>query len=205
MDTLVAFLLDRTGSMMPIKDDVIGSFNQFIRSQKDVPGGCRFILTLFDSQSIDTFDYSTIEKVPEFTGETYIPRASTPLYDAIGKTITAVDELDVHVDRILFVIQTDGYENASHHYNKDSIKRLIEEHQGEEYGWDFVFLGADIDAMAVGGSIGVPLANVVSYDSAMTSATMDSMSESVSSYRKGNDWKSDSSSTKTDDTSKATT
>lgn len=191
-EVLIAFLLDRTGSMADVADDAIGAFNAFLRDQKMEAGTLRFVLTLFDSQSIDTQNWESIQDVPFLTRATYQPRAATPLYDAIAKTIEDIDDLGIEVDRVLFVILTDGFENASRTYGKAEVRRIIEEHQGDEYGWDFIFLMADEAAMAEGQAIGIPAAQTMAFigDAAGTRAVAQSMSSVTSSYRQGGDWQS---------------
>lgn len=181
-DVRISFLLDRTGSMAGVKSDVIGGFNSFLEEQRKEPGACRFTLTLFDSQSIDTESFDSVADVPELTEASYIPRAMTPLLDAMGRVIGEVDALPP-AKRTLVVVYTDGLENASREFTKAKVKELVEAKQKD--GWDFIFLGADIDAYNDAGSVGVMAGSTVSTNSAQTGATMDSLSASVSSYRQG--------------------
>lgn len=186
-DTLIAFLLDRSGSMESVKGDVIGGFNSFLAEQRAVPGKCRFVFTQFDSQGVDTVDHKDIKDVPDLTPETYQPRSMTPLLDAIGTTMDRIDDLNVKTDRILFVIYTDGLENASREHTHDSVKKKVSDAQ-ENYGWDFLFLGADIDAYAQSGAIGLARGQTVSVASANTSSTMGAMSATVTDYRGGDSY-----------------
>lgn len=151
--TLVSFLLDRTGSMGSIANDVIGGFNAFIEGQAKEPGECKFVFTLFDSQSVDVEEFESVKDVPALTAETYVPRAMTNLLDAIGETIVHIQDMKKLPKRVLFVIYTDGYENASREYSRQAIKTLVE--KKTEQGWDFIFLGADMDAIGEAGSFGV--------------------------------------------------
>lgn len=183
MTTLISFLLDRSGSMAQWKSDVIGGFNEFLRDQKEQPGDAAFVITLFDSQSVDTAKFDSIQKVPDLTEATYQPRASTPLLDAIGKTINLTDQMSA--DRVLFVIYTDGFENASHEYTKEAIAALVKEREAN--GWDFIFLGADIDAWSQAGLIGVKQGSTFSTQGGATGQTMAAASTATSAYRRGED------------------
>lgn len=185
-ETLVAFLLDRSGSMEDIRQDVIGGFNAFLKEQKRLPGKCRFVFTQFDTVGIDRVDNSSIKEVRELDRDSFVPRGGTPLYDAIGDTIKHVDDLGVEADRILFVIHTDGYENASRRYTKQDIRRMIEEHQGQQ-NWDFVYLGSGLDAMAEGAAIGIPLGHTyaANADWGGTQAVYAAMAQSTTNTRSG--------------------
>ncbi len=147
--TYINFLLDRTGSMQAIKDATIEAFNGFVTNQSAQPGETFWTLTIFDSESIDRlYDALPGAQVPKLTPETYVPRASTPLLDAIGKTTHAALE---HAkgrayDRHVLVIQTDGHENASKEYGVEAVRKLLQEVEG--CGWQIVYLGAGIDAFS---------------------------------------------------------
>lgn len=149
----ISVILDRTGSMESIRDDVIGGFNAFLVQQQAAPGAATFTLVQFDSQ--DPYEvlqaHVDLAGVPPITREQYVPRASTPLYDAIGRGIL---ELEVALakqskatrpDRVVFVIVTDGAENASTEFDRARVGRLIDAKKG--LGWQFVFLSADLDAL----------------------------------------------------------
>lgn len=196
--TLVSFLLDRTGSMGSIANDVIGGFNTFIEGQAKEPGECKFVLTLFDSQSIDVEEFDSVKDVPALTAWSYVPRAATNLLDAIGQTIVHVQDMDKLPKRVLFVIYTDGYENASREYRRADIKALIE--KKTEQGWDFIFLGADIDAIGEAGSFGVAASSTFGVTGAANPhgaagvagpggprGMSASLNASVSSYRAGDE------------------
>lgn len=182
-ETLVSFLLDRTGSMQSIKDDVIGGFNQFIDEQAKQKGKCKFVFTLFDSQSIDVEQYDDVKDVPHLTPKTYVPRAGTPLLDAIGKTIHLVSEIKDAPKRVLFVVYTDGEENSSREYSHDAVRALVKEK--EAAGWDFIFLGSDIDAYSEAMKSGFNAASTVSVTGQHTNSTFDRLSASTASYRSG--------------------
>lgn len=158
--THISVILDRTGSMEPIRDDIIGGFNTFLSRQKEEHGSATLTLIQFDSE--DPFEvvyhFRPLEAVPPLNRRTFVPRASTPLLDAIGRGIR---DLDNSLERlgpgerpakVVFVVVTDGQENASREYTRAQVNRLIEQRDGA--GWQFVFLSADLaaiqDAEAVG-------------------------------------------------------
>lgn len=183
-ETTVSFLLDQSGSMQMIKDDVIGGFNGFIGEQKKQPGKCGFIFTLFDSTSVDTKEYTDVADVPELTDATYKPGVATPLLDAIGQTIRTTEKTNPK-GKVLLVVFTDGYENASKEFKKDTLKKLVAEKEGQ--GWDFIFMGADMDAYGEAGGIGFAGGHTVSMDSASSGQTLMAATASVSSYRSGDE------------------
>jgi len=160
--THIAIILDRTGSMQGIRDDTIGGFNAFVAEQRQLPGTATLTLVQFDSQD----PYEVIHKampiadVPELTAATYVPRASTPLLDAVGRGINDLDATlaalseDERPGKVVFAIVTDGYENASREFSKDDITRMISDHQ-ERADWQFVFLSADLTAFQDAGRYGI--------------------------------------------------
>ena len=167
---LVSFVLDETGSMQSVKKETICGFNEYIQTLKDEKsaGDIRFTLTKFNSGKIEVVhDSVKLEKVNPLCEESYRPANMTPLYDAIGKTIRSLeDKMDGKKATALVVIQTDGNENHSKEFNRDSIFNLIDEKRTA--GWTFAFLGADQDAWLAGQVLGIPKGNVMSYDSAET-------------------------------------
>jgi hypothetical protein len=152
--THLAVILDRTGSMESIRDDTIGGFNAFLNEQKQQPGKATLTLVQFDSQ--DPYEVihqvKTIQEVPELTKETYVPRATTPLLDAIGRGINDLEKCiadmkeDARPSKVVFVVITDGQENASREFRRDQILKMINEKE-KQHGWQFVFLSADLDAI----------------------------------------------------------
>lgn len=161
--THIAVVLDRSGSMMNIKNDAIGGFNQFLQSQKQVPGKCTFTLAQFDDQYEIVHSMRSIHDVPELTGHTYQPRGLTRLLDAIGKTIVEVGNRlrempeNERPGKVVFMVLTDGHENDSREFrNKFSIQEMIKIQQ-EAYNWQFVFLSSTLDAYDVAGSYGFTL------------------------------------------------
>jgi hypothetical protein len=171
------FLLDVSGSMESCRDDTIGGFNSFLDDQKALGGNLSLIQ--FDHEYNKTYDRLAIADVVPLTRETYKPRGSTALLDAIGKTIkdwTATTFPSV-------VILTDGLENSSHSYTKSHIKDLIEQKTKE--GWTFAYLGANQDAFAEAGSIGIAAQCTMNYDGKQTPVAFRRLSQAVSSQASG--------------------
>jgi hypothetical protein len=152
--THIAVILDRTGSMESIRDDTIGGFNAFLNEQKQQPGKATLTLVQFDSQ--DPYEVihqvKTIKEVPELTKKTYVPRATTPLLDAIGRGINDLEKCladmkeDDRPSKVVFVVITDGQENASREFRRDQILKMINEKE-KQNNWQFVFLSADLNAI----------------------------------------------------------
>ena len=156
----IFFLLDRSGSMNVIRDDVIGGVNEFIQRQKTVDGTVKLTLVQFDSHDpydvvYDAVDVKSIEKYDNFE-----PRGMTPLLDAMGTTIVKAGErlknMPEHErpSKVVFVVFTDGYENSSKEYTHNNIKKMVET-QTNQYNWQFIFLGADIDAFNEAEHLGI--------------------------------------------------
>lgn len=189
-ETYIAVLLDRSGSMQSVKDDTIGGFNQFVSEQKAAGDNALLTLVQFDTGGIDVVHESKpIKDVPDLTHETYQPRGGTPLLDALGKTIhstgralSAIPE-QARPDKVVFVIITDGQENSSVEHTKASVKQLIEEQSGK-YNWQFVYLGANQDAFAEAGSMGIPAAATANYVGAATAGAFAAASANVGNYRR---------------------
>lgn len=172
--TLISFLLDRSGSMSSIVDATIDGFNEFVNGQKVSKVDGDFTLTIFDTESIDKLYTHPVSAVPELTHKTYVPRGGTPLLDAIGKTIHDTQaQVDKQTDPlVIFVIMTDGQENSSHEYKLSTIRELIKDK--EDAGWQFVFLGANMDAYSEGMNLGMANAQYVTYsaDAASVNTSM---------------------------------
>lgn len=188
--THIAIILDRSGSMQSIRSDVVGGFNSFLKEQKEVDGKCTVTLVQFDSQ--DPYevlrDFVPIRDVATL-GDEYTPRASTPLYDAVGRGIVdtgsrlaRMAEAD-RPGQVVFVILTDGLENASQEFNRERVLAMIRE-QTDKYAWQFVYLGANQDAMVEGEKIGVCQANAMTYSPGKAGAMMRELSQNVGEYRK---------------------
>jgi hypothetical protein len=159
--THITVILDRTGSMESIRDDTIGGFNAFLKQQKAEPGTATLTLVQFDSQ--DPYEvihrFQPIAEVPALNRETYVPRASTPLLDALGRGINDLEaslgeiKEEDRPSKVVVVVVTDGRENSSREFRKDQIEKMVKE-KTEKSSWQFVFLSTDLagigDAMAVG-------------------------------------------------------
>lgn len=151
----IVFLLDRSGSMSGVENDTIGGYNSYIEKQK---GNNVYVTTvLFDNEYQILNERKHIKEIERLTRKEYFVRGTTALYDAIGKTIKRLDE--VKTDKVLFVITTDGYENASKEFNKQQVKELIQGHKD----WEFIYIGANIDSYAEGSSIGIRKSNISNY------------------------------------------
>lgn len=165
--TEIIMLLDKSGSMHKLTDDTIGGFNSFVESQKD---DTKTTLTtvLFDSTWRILHDGVDIYSVKPMTAKDYIPSGNTAMLDAIGETINRVqdrhDELGAEKpDNVLFVITTDGLENVSSKFTKAQIEKMIQ-HQTKGHGWEFIFLGANMDAVREATSIGIDASKAVNYN-----------------------------------------
>lgn len=166
------FLLDRSGSMESCWDDTIGGFNAFVNEQK--ADGGTLSLIQFDHEFLESYHAKPIDEVEPLTRETFKPRGSTALLDAIGKTIKNFRSNTIPT----VIILTDGKENSSHHYTKSHIKDLIEERTKD--GWTFVYLGANQDAFAEAGSIGIAPACTMNYDVTRTPEAFHTLSAALS-------------------------
>lgn len=189
--SLIAGLIDESGSMTGVKLETIGGYNSFIESiRKEQEGKIAFVSTfLFDSDANRPImrilrDSVPIVSVKPITDSEYNPSGMTPLYDAIGKAIESIDAAVKanSVTKVTFLIQTDGQENCSREFTKDVIKKLIEARI--KLGWQIVFLGADLSqAPEIGRGLGVMAANSMSYSKGATGQTFNMMSASTRSYR----------------------
>ena len=179
----VTFLLDETGSMMSIKDDTIGGFNQYLSTLKAMDGEVSFSLLKFDSNRVEKVCIGKpVAEVAELTSETYTPGALTPLYDAAVKAIKATEPSAAGA-KVIVVIQTDGQENASREYKRADLADLIKEKTAA--GWEFVFLGAGIDAYGEAQSLGINVANTMSYDRHNSGQTFRAMASNTVAYAAG--------------------
>ena len=151
--TELVFILDKSGSMSGLESDTIGGYNAMLKKQQEEPGEAIVTTVLFDDEYELLHDRISIKGIQPITEQEYFVVGTTALLDAIGITIHKIDNAQQHTspehraDKVLFVITTDGMENASREYNYDKIKHLIEQ-QKHTHGWEFIFLGANIDAIA---------------------------------------------------------
>ena len=165
------FILDRSGSMETIRDDTIGGYNAFIESQKQFGG--TMTLILFDHEYNEMYSQKPIGDVEPLTTETFVPRGSTALLDAIGKTLKRFTEPST------CIILTDGHENSSTEYTKAHIKDLVE--HATKAGWDFTYLGANQDAFQVANDMGIRSDCTVNFDARKTPEVFRTLSQTMSS------------------------
>lgn len=161
-------VLDRSGSMGSVLEPTISGYNEFLNSQKGQEGVAKFTLAQFDDVYEVVYAGVSVEEVPELNRETFVPRNSTALNDAIGKTISetgarlrALSE-SARPEKVIFVIITDGGENASREYTSDKVQDMIK-HQKEKYNWEFIFIGANQDAIATAKGFGIGAGNALNY------------------------------------------
>ena len=169
--TSITIILDKSGSMQVARTDTIGGFNSFIEEQKKLPGECEISLIQFSDESIFTYKSKNIKDLIQGLAQSdYVPNGNTALLDAIGnaiiekgKELSSLNEED-RPSKVMFVIITDGQENASMEYTDIKIKEMIE-HQKNVYSWDFTFLGANIDTFATSSSLGIDASKSLSFSS----------------------------------------
>ena len=181
--TEIVIVLDRSGSMSSCATDTIGGFNHFIQEQKNAPGEAFLTLTQFDTEYEIVHDCKPIKEIPNLD---FHPRGGTALLDAIGRTVIATKERfktqRPGPDVVLFVIITDGQENSSKEFKRDAINAMIKESEATDK-WRFIFLGANQDAFAEGGSLGVRGTSTMNYDVRNTSQMYQSLSRNMTRYR----------------------
>lgn len=190
--TELVFILDRSGSMSGLEGDTIGGFNSMIEKQKKEPGQAYVSTVLFDNESEVVHDRVNIERIRPMTEKEYYVRGCTALLDAVGGAIRHIGNIHKYAreedipENTLFVITTDGMENASRSYSADRVKKMIEK-QKKEYGWEFIFLGANIDAVKTAENIGINRDRAVNYncDSDGTELNYRVLSEAISCVRSG--------------------
>ena len=188
--TELVFILDRSGSMAGLESDTIGGFNAMIEKQKKQDGGCYVSTILFDDVSEVLHDRVKLGDIPKMTENDYTVRGCTALIDAIGGAIHHIGNIHKYArpedvpEHTMFVIMTDGLENASRRYSSDEVKRMIE-HEKEKYGWEFLFIGANIDAVETAARYGISEDRAVNYhaDSKGTQVLYESVSNVVCSVR----------------------
>lgn len=167
--TELVFVLDRSGSMSGLESDTIGGFNAMIEKQKKQDGECYVSTVLFDNVSEVLHDRVKLSDIKPMTDKEYTVRGCTALIDAIGGAIHHIGNVHKYArnedvpEHTVFVITTDGMENASHKYSSDKVKRMIER-QKEQYGWEFLFIGANIDAVETAAQYGISKDRAVNYN-----------------------------------------
>lgn len=188
----IVCILDRSGSMQSIATDAIGGFNTFIEEQKKVPGTASVSLVLFDNEYLNIYENKAINEVEKLTSDVFIPRGMTALLDAVGRTINSVGERlsntpeEDRPEKVMVCILTDGLENASKEFTKDKIKEMIT-HQREKYNWQFAYLGANVDAFAEAGEMGISQVYTASFLASEegTRNAYGTLNKMSSSYRTG--------------------
>lgn len=188
--TELVCILDRSGSMAGLESDTIGGFNAMIEKQKKQDGLCFVSTVLFDDESEVLHDRVKLGDIPKMTDKDYTVWGCTALMDAIGGAIHHIGNIHKYARRedvpehTIFVITTDGQENASHRYSSDQVKKMIER-QKETYGWEFLFIGANIDAVETAASYGIGSDRAVNYhaDSEGTHILYDSVADVVCHVR----------------------
>lgn len=188
--TELVFILDRSGSMSGLESDTIGGYNAMLKKQQQEPGEATVTTVLFDDEYQLLHDRINIKGISPITEKEYFVRGTTALLDTIGKTIHKIHNAQQHTspehraDKVLFVIITDGMENASREYSYAQVKQLVER-QKETYGWEFIFLGANIDAIATAATFGISADRAANYhaDSQGTQLNYEAVGCAVSEFR----------------------
>jgi len=188
--TELVFILDKSGSMAGLEKDTVGGFNSLVEKQKREPGECRLTTVLFSNRIELLHDRVNLKDVRPLTDREYTVGGSTALLDAIGHTIRRIagaqrfSPADQRADRVLVVITTDGMENASREFSREQIRRMIE-FEKTQYDWEFIFLGANIDAVETASNFGISANRAANYhaDSSGTKLNFEVLSETVSCMR----------------------
>jgi uncharacterized protein YegL len=183
--TDLTMVLDRSGSMQSIKNDTVGGFDAFLSEQRRLPGRCTVSLVQFDNEYEEVYTGRDITNV---AGLTLVPRGSTAMLDAIGRAVNATGARlaalpeDQRPATVIVGIMTDGLENASREFTYPTVKALIEQ-QEQVYGWTFMYMGANQDAIEVGASLGVARDRALTYAGPKVAAAMGAYSASVGTLR----------------------
>ena len=188
--TEIVFILDRSGSMAGLEDDTVGGFNAMVEKQKKEPGEALLSAVLFSDESEVLYDRVDLRRVEPMTERQYRVGGCTALLDAIGGAVHHIANVHKYAreedrpGKTIFVITTDGMENASRAYRYDEVRRMVK-HEQEKYGWEFLFLGANMDAISAARSFGIRPDRAVRYarDSAGTALNYQVVSETVASFR----------------------
>lgn len=189
--TELVFILDKSGSMQGLEMDTIGGFNAMIEKQRAVEGKCYVSTVLFHNNSQVLHDRIELAQVPKMTEKDYVVGGCTALLDAVGDAIRHIGNVHKYArpedvpEHTMFIITTDGMENASHRHSAAQIKKLIE-NQKEKYDWEFIFLAANIDAVETAESYGISRDRAVNYhsDSKGTRTSYAALSEAITSVRR---------------------
>ena len=188
--TELVFILDRSGSMAGLESDTIGGFNAMIEKQKKLDGECFVTTILFDNESEFLHDRANLQDITKITDNDYTVRGCTALIDALGSAIEHIEKIHKYSreedipSQTMFVITTDGQENASHKYTSKKVKKMIEK-QKEKNGWEFLFIGANIDAVETAANYGISRDRAVNYhaDSHGTRVVYNAVASAVTQAR----------------------
>ena len=188
--TELVFILDRSGSMAGLEKDTIGGFNSMLEKQRKEPGDAVVSTVLFDTRVEVIHDRVALADVPDLTDREYYVRGCTALLDAVGGAIHHIGNVHKYArredvpEKTLFIITTDGMENASRRYTYEKVRRMIE-HEKEKYGWEFLFLGANIDAAVEAKRFGIDESMAANYhcDEEGTALNYEVISEAITSVR----------------------
>jgi len=189
--TEVVFILDRSGSMAGLEEDTIGGFNSLINKQRKEEGEAIISAVLFDDRMEVLYDRIPLGRIEPMTDAQYYVRGCTALLDAIGSAIHHISNVHKYAreedrpEKTLFIIMTDGMENASRRYDYKKVKKMVKKSK-EKHGWEFLFLGANIDAIKVAGSFGVSADRAVNYESDREGTALNYrvLSETISAVRR---------------------
>ena len=189
--TELVFILDRSGSMSGLEGDTIGGFNSLLKKQKAQDGECFVTTVLFSNASETVHDRVPLDRVPEMTGNDYVVGGCTALLDSIGETVEHIEKVHKYIRpedvpaHTVFAIMTDGMENASRRFSSDEVKKLIE--RRKEDGWEFLFIGANIDAVETAGRFGIDSDRAVNYhaDRRGTKLAFSVVGKAMGACRKG--------------------
>lgn len=192
--TDITVVLDRSGSMSTVTDDIIGGFNSFVQTQRDADGDANLTLVQFDSQDPYEVIYQgvNVNRVKDLDTNTYIPRGATPLLDCVCRAINETGARlrgmpeNQRPGKVIFVIITDGYENSSREHTREQLNNMVT-HQRGNYDWQFVFIGADQNAIQEGKQYGFATGSSITFgkNAVGINAAYASLGDKVSSYRGG--------------------
>ena len=200
--TELVFILDRSGSMYGLEKDTMGGFNSMLHKQKKCEGDAFVSTVLFDNESVVIHDREDIRNINPITEKDFSVGGSTALLDALGGAIHHIGNIHKYArpedvpEHTVFVITTDGMENASHRYTAEKVKKMVQR-QTEKYGWEFLFLGANIDAVETARNIGIAKDRAVNYhsDKEGTAINYAAMSDAIENVRCAKpltaDWKAE--------------
>ena len=188
--TELVFIMDRSGSMSGLEKDCVGGFNSMIKKQKKEDGECLVTTVLFNNNDTILHDRVSLKDIKQMKEDDYVPSGCTALIDALGNSIRHISDVHRHIrkedmpEHTIFVITTDGLENASKKYSSDEVKKMVE--QKKEEGWEFIFLAANIDAVETAKKYGIEEDRAVNYicDEVGTGKNYRALDKAIRSFRK---------------------